>query len=199
MAESGMLLFSHVSVKTNTQHSLVSHCVVRQSLIGSNYYRYINILLKPIPSKPRENFYPTISHLSALVFGAVDCRWWSGLMCSKIPRFYLLNSQWERVKISVGRTNKTTFTMFNKKVPVHTHRSVIQSEVFYWSRGTMMDLGWDQVWFGLQTLLLTLRKKCTDVISTLDSVPNKYINMKIKLILYGHTLFALGKNIFHLN
>ncbi len=33
-----MLLFSHVSVKTNTQHSLGSCCVVRQGRIGSSLF-----------------------------------------------------------------------------------------------------------------------------------------------------------------
>ncbi len=38
MAESGMLLFSHVSVKTNTQQSLASCCVDRLSWIKSSLF-----------------------------------------------------------------------------------------------------------------------------------------------------------------
>ncbi len=57
------------------------------------------------------HFYPIISDLSALVFVTGE----GGLI--RLLDLFIKQS----VRASVGRTDKTTFIMFNKKVPVHTH------------------------------------------------------------------------------
>lgn len=125
------------------------------------YLQFGRNVIRPLKNKTNINILPQKQNpekLLASYFSSFSsCLWCSGLLLVKVGscarRFLLLNSQWERVKISAGQTDKTTLIMFNNKVPVHTHTQISDPVwVFYWSRETMMDLGWDQVWFGYSSV-----------------------------------------------